>query len=422
MLFLYRLLTRVSAPILNLLLWRRLKKGKENKARLPERRGISEKKRPKGKLIWLHAASVGETQSALILIDKILSANDSLNILVTSGTLTSAELMQKRLPKRAIHQFVPLDHPQWIKRFLKHWQPDAAIWIESELWPNMLRQIRKKRIPAALVNARLSQTSFRRWFTLKGIAEEILSSFKIVLTQTERDLHYFEKLKAKKVVHIGNIKHSASPLPYEEAAYKVLFKTVGSRPTWVYASTHDGEEQLAARAHKKLKEKHPNLLTIIVPRHPERRDEIKNTIRDLNIISRYPQNTPPNETTDIYLADTLGELGLFYKISPIAMIGRSFSNDGGGGHNPLEAAQLNCAVLTGPNIQYQQDLFNDMIEANAATRIETEKDFIAKLDQLLSNSEQLTREQEAALSYAGQQSHLIDDVMEQLNPIFKKVL
>ncbi|MAZ76865.1 MAG: 3-deoxy-D-manno-octulosonic acid transferase [Micavibrio sp.] len=422
MLTLYTILTSLSTPILNLLLWHRLKKGKENAARINERRGITNIKRPNGKLVWIHAASVGESQSALILINRLLAENKHLNILVTSGTLTSATLMQKRLAERAMHQFVPLDHPKWIKRFLKHWRPNVAIWIESELWPNMLQQIKNKRIPAALVNARLSQTSFRRWFTFKHIAEKILSSFKIILTQTELDRHHFEKLKAKKVVHIGNIKHSADPLPYDETAYNSLSNAIGSRPTWVYASTHDGEEELACRVHLKLKEKHPDLLTIIVPRHPERRNEIVSKIKNLNIISRHPQNTLPEDTTDIYLADTLGELGLFYKACPIAMIGRSFSNDGGGGHNPLEAAQLNCAVLTGPNIQYQQELFSDMIGAQAATLVNNENEFIQKLNDLLSNKEQLQNEQEKALIYASQQSHIIDDIMVQLKPILKKVL
>lgn len=422
MLTLYSILTSLSAPFLNILLWHRLKKGKENAARISERRGITNKLRPDGKLIWIHAASVGETQSALILINKLLNANESLNILITSGTLTSAQLMQQRLPERAIHQFVPLDHPKWVKGFLKHWKPNAAIWIESELWPNMLRQIKKRRIPAALINARLSQTSFRRWFTFKNTAEKILSCFKVILTQTARDQHYFEKLKAEKVINAGNIKHSAEALPYDETAYHALSKAINDRPTWVFSSTHDGEEELAGTVHKALKQNHPDLLTIIVPRHPERRDDIRSKIDGLTLITRHPNATLPEADTDIYLADTLGELGLFYKICPIAMIGRSFSHDGGGGHNPLEAAQLGCAVLTGPNFQYQQDLFNDMIDADAATIVKTKDDFIETLDTLLSNHDFLKTMQNNALTYAGEQSHLVDEIVDHLTPVLKKVL
>lgn len=422
MLLLYRLLTRFSAPILKQILKKRIKSGKEDPQRVSEKMGQYVVERPSGSLIWLHAASVGETQSALILIEKLLKSSTELNILVTSGTRTSAALMKERLPKRAFHQYAPLDHPKWVKQFLNHWKPNAALWLESELWPNMLRGLKKKRVPTALINARLSDTSFRRWYFFKGTAKKILSSFKIILAQTERDQERFKKLEAKKVYNIGNIKHCAAPLPFNQDDLSALNNALKNRKTWVYASTHDGEEDFAARIHAKLKQTIPDLLTIIVPRHPERRAEIKNTLSNHSFTSRGEDKKLPTSDNDIYLADTLGELGLFYKASPIAMIGRSFSHDGGGGHNPLEAAQHSCAVLTGPNVQYQQDLFNDMIASEAAFRASNEEELHNKLLNYFQDDAALKKAQDKALNYTTDKLHIVEDIMEHLKPILKKVL
>ncbi|MEM9469392.1 MAG: 3-deoxy-D-manno-octulosonic acid transferase, partial [Pseudomonadota bacterium] len=362
-------------------------------------------------------------QSALILINKLLEQFD-VHVLVTSGTVTSAQLLEKRLPNKAMHQFMPLDQPKWCKRFLNYWKPDAALWIESELWPNMLRLTKKKKTPIILINARLSDVSFRRWSFFKSAAEKILKNFKLVLTQTERDQSRFEKLGAKKVIVTGNIKHSAAPLPYDESDLSELENALKNRSVWVYASTHDGEEELAARIHKKLKTDLPDLLTIIIPRHPERREDIKRKLNDdeLDIGFRGDDKLQPNAETDIYIADTLGELGLFYHLSDIALIGRSFSHDGGGGHNPIEAAQLDCAVLTGPNIQFQQDLFNDMIADNAITRVTSEEELQKELHMLLTSKETREQQKKNAMKYAQKQTGIIDGVMEKIDPLLRKAL
>lgn len=418
MLLLYRLVTYLAAPFLWILLRVRLGKKKEDGSRLKERQGIPSKPCPKGRLIWIHAASVGEAQSTLILIEKIHLQHPEVRFLITSGTVTSATLMAKRLPKHATHQYYPLDHPVWVNRFLDHWQPDLALWMESELWPNMLQSIKARRIPAVLVNARLSKLSRRRWGFLKSSAKKLLSTFNLILAQTEQDKTYYNSLGAQNVTVSDNIKYSAAPLPAFMDDLQKLQKAIGSRPIWLYASTHDGEETLAARLHASLKEEYQDLLTIIVPRHPERRDQIEQSLKvmGLNVILRGEEKHQPKNSTDIYVADTLGELGLFYRLSPIAVIGRSFSNDGGGGHNPIEAAQLDCAVLTGPHIQYQQKVFDDMRDNDAVILLQTEDEFRQELKTLLGDSGYHKTKTENAMRFADNKSNIIHVVMENLIP------
>ncbi len=415
----YSSVASLSAPALKILLNQRLKAGKEDERRLAERMGIPSKKRPSGRVFWLHAASVGEAQSALILINALLAANSDIHIVVTSGTLTSANLMESRLPDRAFHQFYPLDHPKWCESFLNHWQPDAVLWMESELWPNMLGAVKARRIPAVLVNARLSQRSFTRWSMAKGTVRDLLSAFTLILAQTPDDKTRFETLGHSHVVMSDNIKYSASPLPYNESALSALQAMTGSRPCWVYASTHDGEEALTCDTHKKLKETFPDALSIIVPRHPERRDAIADTVRAHGLsFALRSQSESIDEATDIYIADTLGELGLFYKLCPAAVIGRSFSNDGGGGHNPIEAAQFGCAVLSGPNIQYQTDLFTSMENENAVTILQDKSDLAPALLSLYENPEQLIAMQDNAKRFANDKAHVIDTVLHFLQSPF----
>ncbi len=417
MLKLYKFLTAFSAPVLNLLLRLRLKRGKENASRLHERQGKPTLSRPKGQLIWIHAASVGEAQSALILINAITKQRSEAQFLVTSGTVTSATLMAERLPPHAFHQYIPLDHPQWVKNFLDHWQPNLALWMESELWPNILQSMKTQNIPAVLVNARLSDKSFRGWKRLKTQTKRLLKTFDAILCQTDQDKIRYELLGGSNVITAGNLKHSAAPLPHNKADLDLLRGIIGNRPTWVYASTHDGEEELATSIHRRLKKTIPDLLTIIVPRHPERCEEIagKLTRDDLNIVFRGNDKNLPTLKTDIYVVDTLGELGLFYRLSDIAMIGRSFSRDGGGGHNPIEAAQLNCAVLTGANIQYQQELFDDMFQANAAKQIMSEEELFQTLQIFLTSADEKQKMIQAANNYASPTSYILDTYVTQIN-------
>lgn len=419
MLGIYKKLMTGAEPLLTRLLARRLEIGKEDASRLPERMGIPSRPRPDGALIWIHAASVGEAQSALILIDRLKKETDA-EVLLTTGTKTSADLMAKRLPAGCIHQYIPIDHPQWVNQFLNHWRPDLALWMESELWPNLLDGIQTRKIHAVLVNARLSQKSYRHWRLLGGTARGMLSAFSLILAQTDADAKRYRKLGAENILVTDNVKYSAAPLPVDDSALAALQT---SRPLWVYASTHAGEESLACRLHTKLKPKVPGLLTIIIPRHPDRRDEVAAEIEKhgLAFTRRGTNRTPPREADDVYLVDTMGELGTFYKLAPIAMIGRSFSLDGGGGHNPIEAGQMGCAVLTGPHVKFQQDIFNDMYRAHACEQVHSEMDLHDTLLSLFHDTAERQKLSQAALRFAAAKAGVIDTVMTSLTPYLKKL-
>lgn len=415
---LYAALTEIATPLLSAHLRIRCKRGKEEATRLGERTGITGMPRPPGFLVWLHAASVGESQSALILIDALLKRDPAMHILVTTGTVTSAALMKQRLPPQALHQYAPLDHPQWVRRFMDHWRPNLALWMESELWPNTLLELQRRGIPAALVNARLSRRSFGRWRLAGSAARYVLGAFSPVLCQTARDAELFGRLGVKNATATGNLKFSAAPLPCSAEDLKTLQNAVQKRTIWLYASTHDGEEDLACRIHSRLKNRIPGLLTIIVPRHPERRDAIESLYKGYRMkTSLRSRKEIPSPDDDIYIADTLGELGLFYRLCPVACIGRSFSSDGGGGHNPIEAAQLGCAVLHGPDVQNLADIYRAMNEAGAATLLTDKHDFAATLETILTNATVLEDLREQGRAFALDGGKVLDRVMESLSSL-----
>ncbi len=418
----YRFLTRISTPLLEKLLQRRAAGGKEDQERLLERKGQTGLERPKGDVIWIHAASVGESQSALILVNKILSSLKNASVLVTTGTRTSAQIMDKNLPDGAVHQYYPLDHPDWVNAFIKHWSPTAVLWMESELWPNMMSALKKQKIPTALVNARLSDSSFRNWRFLKGTAKNILNTFHIVLCQNPIDKHRFETLGSPPyTVYItNNLKYSAAPLPCNTHELKHINAHILNRPIWLYSSTHDGEEDLACRVHAIVKNALPDLLTIIAPRHPHRRDDIAAVCKKhkLNATFRGENNAMPTSDTDIYIADTMGELGLFYRLAPLACIGRSFSLDGGGGHNPIEAAQLGCAVLHGPNVQFQQQIYDDMNTAGAALCMSSPEYLIETVRTFLSEDKFMRAQQKRGQDFAATKTAVIDHVWAYIAAMF----
>jgi 3-deoxy-D-manno-octulosonic-acid transferase len=351
---LYKILSYLSWPFLVAIVFMRQKSGKDIPNRKKERFGISSKQRPTGKLIWIHAASNGEALSALPLVYLLQELPSAPTILFTTMTVTSAKLLEDRLPKDGcIHQFIPLDHPLWIKRFQDYWEPDMVIWVESELWPNHLLNLSKRNIPAILVNGRLSKTSAKRWGYAKSFFQNLLNVFSTILVQSPQDDLNFKDLGIKQSHYAGNLKDIALPLPFDPIALDDLNLCIGNRPILLFASTHLGEEEIAMNVHGTLKKEHPSLLSIIIPRHPNRAEEIKNTARDkkLNITQRSLMMSPRTDT-DIYIADTIGEMGLFYTLCPIVFVGNSLFTKPGGGHNLLEPALLNCAILTGP------DLFN----------------------------------------------------------------
>jgi 3-deoxy-D-manno-octulosonic-acid transferase len=341
---------RIGAPALRLWLRRRLARGKERPGRLAERRGVDPTPRPHGRLLWLHAASVGETVSALPLLRELGRQDSELNFLITTGTVTSASLFLERLPslglgERARHRFAPLDVPAWAARFLDHWRPDGAAFVESELWPNLIAVARARRIPLALLNGRLSERSFSRWRRAPGFAREVLGAFSLVAARSEADALRLSALGAADVEVPGDLKLAAEPLPVDEQERERLGALLGERPRWLAASTHPGEEAVAAEVHRALRAEFPRLVTIIAPRHPERGAEIARSLADLAPTRRAMGEDPP--AGGVWIADTLGELGLLYRLAPVVFVGRSLV--GRGGQNPLEPARLGCAIAVGPH-------------------------------------------------------------------------
>lgn len=417
--WLYKKTMTIGKPAIAAVLKRRLENGKEDPNRIEERYGQPSAARPDGPLLWIHVASVGEAQSMLPMAKLFLDQTPSGHVLVTSITRTAADLLSKRLPDRTIHQYLPVDRPSWVRRFLNHWRPDVVLWAESELWPCMIMEINKRRIPAALLNARMSPRSFSKWSKVRSLAESILSGFTVILTQTQKDFEYYSALGGRSVVVTDNIKYCAAPLPYDPAELASLQSAIGSRPCWLYASTHKGEEELALKVHKTLQAIWPDLLTIVVPRHPERSSEVESFYKDssISVCKRTDFKTPECDTS-IFLVDTLGELGLFYRAAPISCVGRSFSDDGGGGHNPLEPALLHSAVLHGPNVQNLQDIYDQMNAAGAAIKVDTADDLTRTIARLLEQPTELAGQRDSGFRFASGKSYVLDKVTEELEPLF----
>ncbi|MFW7267596.1 glycosyltransferase N-terminal domain-containing protein [Gluconacetobacter sp. Hr-1-5] len=353
-------LATLLAPALTLLLHRRLTRDKEIRGRQRERMGLTAQPRPPGRLVWLHAASVGETLSILPVITELLARDATLHVLVTTATVTAATLLEQRLAgtkdgARVIHQFVPLDVPRWIGRFLRRWRPDAAALTESELWPNLIEACHRNRIPLALLNARLSDRARAGWGRLPGLAARMLGRFAWIAARSDLDAARFHALGAERIDTPGDLKNAAPPLPADPAALAHVRALLAHRPVWLAAATHEGEEDAIASAARQVRIRHPDLLTIIVPRHPERGPAIAES---LDNAPRRAAGQEPGPPDAFWICDTLGELGLFYRAVPIVFIGNSLPGPGRrGGHNPLEPARFGAALATGPLTENFLDAF-----------------------------------------------------------------
>jgi 3-deoxy-D-manno-octulosonic-acid transferase len=332
----------LAEPALRLMLASRVRAGKERKGRLAERRGIEAAPRPAGRLLWMHAASVGETISILPVLRELAALAPDLTLLLTTGTVTSADIAAARLPAGALHRFVPLDAPRWIGRFLDHWRPDAACFVESEIWPNTLAAARRRGIPLALLNGRLSERSFRHWRRAAGLSRRLFGGFALIWARSEADAARFAALGGAAARAPGDLKFAAAPLPADGAALAALRGAVAGCPVWVAASLHPGE--VVADAHGRLLARHPSLITILVPRHPRRGAAMAAG----HALKRRSLGAPPC-VGQLYLADTLGELGLFYRLACCAFVGGSLVAHGG--QNPLEPARLGCPVAAGPHME-----------------------------------------------------------------------
>ncbi len=363
----YAALMTLARPVVPLILSRRMKRGKENPDRLSERYGVTAVPRSGGFLVWFHSASVGETNAVLPLIHDLVKHDPSLNILLTTMTVTSASLAAKRLPEGAIHQFVPLDAPAFVKKFMDHWQPDMAIFVESEIWPNLLLGASESKKPLILVNGIMSKKSFKKWRSKEHMAQNLFGRFDMVFAQNEQLALWYHRLGAKHIRAVGNMKLDAPPPPVDIDKLAVLQRAVGQRKIFLAASTHDGEDAAMADAHILLRKTFPDILTIIVPRHPERGAAIAAMVAEKGLsIAQRSLKQQPGQGTDIYIADTIGELGLFYSVAPVAFIGGSLVSRGG--QNPIEAVRLGCVVLTGPHY-HNQNQYIPLLAAGAAVEV-----------------------------------------------------
>jgi 3-deoxy-D-manno-octulosonic-acid transferase len=413
----YRVAGFLAGPFVRRKLRARARRGKEDPARLSERFGIASAPRPTGVLIWIHAASVGESLAALPLIDEIHAKHPNFRFLVTSGTVTSATVMQKALPTSAVHQYAPVDLPVVAHRFLNHWMPDIALLLESEFWPNVLLGLDKRGIPRALVNGRVSPESHRRWSALRPVIARLLARFEICLAQSDRDTDFLEDLGATGVATTGNIKDAAEPLAADEKDLASLTAAIGGRPLWVAASTHPGEEIVAAQVHQDLLDYYPDLITIIVPRHPERGTDIQRDIEGLGLTaSRRSGGDALDAATGIYIADTLGELGLWYRIAPVVFVGKSLK--GTGGQNPLEPARLDCALIFGPSMANFEQISEDMLSCGAARLVADQAGLCAALADLLGDRETSQRMARAGRDYCAGGGEALAKTMMYLEPLF----
>ncbi len=388
----YRLAGAAVYPLIGTYVAWRASKGKEDRTRRRERYGLAGKERPNGPVIWVHAASVGETIAVVPLVQHILGFG--VNVVLTTGTVTSAHVAEERLGDGIIHQYVPLDLKPAVSRFLDHWQPDLAIIAESEIWPMTILELGSRRVPQVLVNGRLSDRSFKSWKKRTYLAEALFENLAHVVAQSEADGERFQALGARPVTVSGNLKVDTLPPPADEKALASLQRQIGRRPTWAAVSTHDGEEAVAAEVHAMLRGRHPGLITIIVPRHPERTDALAAQFTAMGMnVARRSTGGKVTADTDILLGDTIGEMGLYLRLTEIAFVGRSLTSEGG--QNPLEPAMLDTAVLAGRNVQNFREAYQRLIDSGGA-KLVRDRDMLAGAVNFLLTNEVARHEMMAA--------------------------
>jgi 3-deoxy-D-manno-octulosonic-acid transferase len=418
---LYRALTTVGLPLVELLLQHRTMRGKEESARVDERRGIPSIERPRGPLVWVHAASIGEAQSVLVLIERILRMSPDLKILMTTGTVTSAQIMGQRLSDRALHQYVPVDRVRWVRSFLDYWKPDAGLWVESELWPNLVLESKRRGIPLALINARMSERSHRSWGRATALAEELLSAFDTILAQDNDIAERLRDLGAPHVFVTGNLKLAAEPLPATAGELITLQDAIANRPVWLAASTHRTEEDMVGDVHNALADSFPGLLTLLAPRHPQRGGDVEQSLTQMGLtVARRSRGDAIAPDTDVYLVDATGLLGQLYRVSPLAFIGGSLIPHGG--QNMLEAAQLGCAILHGPHVDNFRSITASLAAAGASQEVANREELTRSVAELLGNPDRLQEMTTNAEAAASHNREVLETNMQLLQPLIAKAV
>ena len=383
---LYRGALVVAAPVLPFYLRARARQGKEDRSRLRERFGRASAPRPEGPLVWVHAVSVGETHAVMSIAEHLVEKG--IAVVFTTGTMTAAAIVEERLGSRVIHQYAPLDLPRAARRFLDYWSPDLVVFAESEIWPATTIEISDRRIPHVLVNGRMSDRSFRRWKKTGSLPAALFARYADVAARTAEDAHRFEELGAAPVSVTGDLKAEVLP-PRVSPALKAKFReVVDGRLVWVAASTHVGEEEMAGRVHLALKARYPSLLTVIVPRHPERGEALAQRLKTMGLtVARRSLKQPILRDTDVFLGDTIGEMGLYLRLGRVVFMGRSLASEATGGQNPLEPALLGRAVLHGPAVENFREAYTALDAGGGSRLVVNEKALTVAVHELLADPE-----------------------------------
>jgi len=402
MLFFYRLIINLIFLVSPIIIILRILKKKEDPKRFLEKIGKFDNKNKNNNLIWFHGSSVGEILSIVPLIEKLNKKKNIKRILITSNTLSSAKIIKKLKLKKTFHQFFPLDTDFLVEKFLNHWKPNAVFFIESEIWPNMIFKVKQKNIPLILLNARITKKSFNKWKKILFFSKKIFNEFDLCLGQNDETCKYLKILGAKNIKKIGNLKFANSQIELKSKQSNKIKKFLNNKKIIFSAiSTHDGEEVFCGKVHSNLKKKYRNIISIIIPRHIHRANEIKEQLNsnDLNV-HLHSSNRPINRETDIYLVDTFGETKSFLKLSKISFMGKSVH--GFGGQNPLEAARLGNRVIHGPYIENFIEVYDFLKKLGISTKINSNKDLenlIHQFNRKKNYSRQITKK----LAYIGNQ-------------------
>jgi 3-deoxy-D-manno-octulosonic-acid transferase len=374
MFFLYQIILSLLVLISPILIIFRIYKGKEDKIRFKEKFSIPSKKRSNGKLIWFHGASVGEILSIIPLIENYEKDKLINQILITSSTLSSSKVLKKFKFKKTVHQFYPIDHFFFTKRFLEYWKPNLAIFIDSEIWPNMFKKLEEQKISLILLNARITKKTFLRWFSLKNVSQKVFNKISIAYPQNLETKYFLKKLKVKKIKTIGNLKFAEQ----DNEIMNKLNSRFKNKKIWVASSTHSNEEIFCAKTHMELKKKNKNLLTILIPRHIHRVRQIKSELDNLRLnVTNHSSNTKNLNNIDIYIVDTFGETKQFHKVGTSVFIGGSIINRGG--QNPLEAARYGARILHGPNVDNFKDVYKTLSNLKISKRITTPRELASAI-------------------------------------------
>ena len=383
MFFAYRILTNLILILSPIIIFIRLLKKKEHPKRFKEKFGFYTKKKIKGKLIWFHGASVGEILSIIPLIESLEKNKEINQILITSNTLSSSKILSNLKLTKTIHQFFPIDTNHHTQKFLKYWKPSVAVFIDSEIWPNMITNIKKTSISLILMNARITDKSFKKWKLFKSYAKKIFVNFDICLSSSHKSKKYLKSLGAKNIKHVGNLKFTQSEknITFLDNDLKKFFS---SKRIWCASSTHSTEEFICANVHKKLKVKYKNLLTIIIPRHIHRTEEIVNEMKKLNLnVHLHNSKNKIDKDTDIYLVNSFGQTKSFFKVCKTVFLGGSIIRHGG--QNPLEAARFGCKILHGPNVWNFDEIYNLLKKNKVSRKIINSNQLSLNVDKMLSN-------------------------------------